>query len=252
MPQAVFGNDPAAMAGATCHEANVTIHALAEVKAFNRFSTETLEQADALARMAVECGAKAIILIPDNSGTGPAQHTEQADLRHALEQLKPLLDGHGLIGLIEPLGFETSSLRHKSDAVLAIRELDATSTFRLVHDTFHHCLAGEDDLYPDETGIVHISGVVDPSVDYSSMRDEHRGLVDGKDRLGTIRQLDGLQQGGFQGPVSFEPFAPQVHAFTDPEAALSRSIHFITTELAALRHNADAMNSTSLRRHPAN
>lgn len=234
LPQAIFGGDPAAVAGAACHEANVTIHALAEVRAFNRCSTETLKQADALARMAVECGANAITLIPDNSGTGPVQQSEQADLRHALEQLKPLLEGHGLIGLIEPLGFETSSLCRKSDAVLAIRDLNAAGTFQLVHDTFHHFLAGEDKLYPDETGVVHISGVVEHSLDRVLLRDAHRGLVDRNDCLGTINQLVGLQQGGFQGPVSFEPFAPEVHAFTDPKSEILRSIRFIESELVAL------------------
>lgn len=251
LQRAVFGDDPAAVAGDVCRQAGLTIHTLAELKAFNRFSGETLEQARGLAELAVACGARAITLIPDNSGTTHDRPTELDYLQHALGQLKPLLDDHGLIGLIEPLGFSSSSLRQKSDAVLAIRELDASGTFQLVHDTFHHHLAGEEELFPDETGIVHISGVTDGSVDRALMRDAHRGLVDGKDRLGTINQLAGLQQGGFEGPVSFEPFAPQVHAFTDPEAALSRSIHFITTELAARQHEAVAMNSSSLRGHPA-
>lgn len=238
----VFGDDSGTAAGEFCRKAGLTIHALAELKAFNRCTDETLEKARDLALLAVACGAHAIALIPDNGGTGPHLSSEHADLLHALGRLKPLLDDHGLTGLIEPLGFETSSLRRKSDAVRAIRELDAADTFQLVHDTFHHHLAGEEELFPRETGIVHISGVTDPTIDRSSMRDAHRALVDGDDRLGTVKQLIGLQKGGFRGPVSFEPFAPQVHALTDPEAALSRSIHFITTELAARQLDAGAMN----------
>lgn len=230
----VFGEDTGAVARELCEEAGLTIHALAELKAFNRCSDETLARARDLAQLAVDCGANAIALIPDNSAAGPERSSEQADLQHALGQLKPLLDDHGLIGLIEPLGFRSSSLRRKSDAVLAINEVQATDTFQLVHDTFHHHLAGEEELFPRETGIVHISGVTDPSVDSGSMRDAHRGLVDGSDRLGTVKQLVGLQQGGFKGPVSFEPFAPQVHAFTDPKSEILRSIHFIESELVAL------------------
>lgn len=230
----VFGDDPATVAGEICREAGLTIHTLAELKAFNRFSDEALGRARELADLAAACGARAITLIPDNSGTIHDRRTEQTELQHALGQLKPLLDDHGLIGLIETLGFSSSSLRRKSDAVLAIRELDASATFQLVHDTFHHHLAGEEELFPDETGIVHISGVTDTTVDRASMRDAHRGLVDGRDRLGTVRQIVGLQQGGFRGPVSFEPFAPQVHAFTDPKSEILRSIHFIESELVAL------------------
>lgn len=248
----VFGEDSGAAARELCEEAGLTIYALAELKAFNRCNDETLAQARDLAQLAVDCGANAIVLIPDNSATGPERSSEQADLLHALSQLKPVLDDHGLIGLIEPLGFRSSSLRRKSDAVMAINELEATDTFQLVHDTFHHHLAGEKDLFPRETGIVHISGVSDPSVDRASMRDAHRGLVDRSDHLGTVKQLVDLQQGGFEGPVSFEPFAPQVHAFTDPKSEILRSIHFITTELAARQHDTDAMNSASLRGHPAN
>ena len=40
----------------------------------------------------------------------------------------------------------------------------ARDAFRLVHDTFHHHLAGEAAIFPELTGLVHISGVDDPAL----------------------------------------------------------------------------------------
>jgi 2-keto-myo-inositol isomerase len=48
----------------------------------------------------------------------------------ALRELRPMLEDHGLIGLVEPLGFETCALRHKAEAADAIEALGAAGTFR--------------------------------------------------------------------------------------------------------------------------
>ncbi|MGO4139887.1 hypothetical protein ACEQ6A_36365, partial [Rhizobium brockwellii] len=63
--------------------------------------------------------------------------------RTLISSLQQRPDLPGIIGLVEPLGFEICSLRSKTEAAEEIRELGAESTFRLVHDTFHHHLAGE-------------------------------------------------------------------------------------------------------------
>jgi 2-keto-myo-inositol isomerase len=133
---------------------------------------------------------------------------------------------------VEPLGFAQCSLRLKSEAVAAISELGLGARFRLVHDTFHHTLAGEATIYPAQTGLIHISGVEDPTVAVADMLDAHRVLVGPRDRLGNIAQIRALLAAGADAPLSFEPFAPEVHGDPDIAAALAHSMQFITRELA--------------------
>lgn len=59
----------------------------------------------------------------------------------------------------------------------------------MVHDTFHHHLAGEGQFFPEFTGLVHISGVADEGVLASEMRDPHRVFVDASDKLGNVSRL---------------------------------------------------------------
>jgi 2-keto-myo-inositol isomerase len=62
-------------------------------------------------------------------------------LRVALKALKPMLEDHDLVGMVEPLGFEICALRYKSEAVEGIEAIGGKGRFKLVHDTFHHTLA---------------------------------------------------------------------------------------------------------------
>ncbi len=144
-----------------------------------------------------------------------------------------MLDDAGLTGLVEPLGFGSSSLRSKAEAATVIDALDAARTFRLIHDTFHHHLSGGGAVLPDHTGLVHISGVTDGAVAGADMTDAHRGLVDRNDRLGNCDQIAALIAGGYDGPLSFEAFAPEVHALADPKSALLASMAFIRAEVQA-------------------
>jgi 2-keto-myo-inositol isomerase len=211
--------------------AGIRILALAEVKRFNDWSDAKRGEAAALMETARACGAEAVSLIPVNDGTGRANGERQANLRVALRELKPMLEDHDLIGLIEPLGFHICSLRSKEEAVAAIEGIDARERFRLVHDTFHHHLADGGPMFPGHTGIVHLSGVVDRRIGVSEMLDGHRVLVDADDRLGNVDQIAALRAGGYAGPFSFECFAPEVHALRDPEAALASSMQFVRSRL---------------------
>ena len=82
------------------------------------------------------------------------------------------------------------------------------------------------------TGMVHVSGVSDPGVAVTRMEDAHRVLVDAQDRLGTVDQVAELIAAGYDGPVSLECFAPEVHALADPEPAIRRSFDFMSSQLA--------------------
>lgn len=232
LPQPLFdGLDPA-RAGAMARDRGLRILALAEVKRFNDWSDAKAEEARDLIRIAVACGAEAVSLIPRNDNGGMGNGERQANLRVALKALRPMLEDAEMRGMVEPLGFPVCALRYKAEAAEAIEDLGAGGTFRLVHDTFHHHLAGGGPLFPEHTGIVHVSGVVDPSLSVEEMGDRHRILVDGRDRLGNVSQLRALDAAGWRGPVSFEAFAPETHALPDPVASLRESMDFIREGLA--------------------
>lgn len=234
LPQALFdGLDPAT-AGEQARAKGLRLLAVAEVKRFNDWSADKAAEALALVKIARAAGAEAVSLIPRNDGLGMGNGERQANLRVALRDLKPMLEDHGLVGMVEPLGFPICALRYKAEAVEAIEALGATGRFKLVHDTFHHTLAGGGDYFPAHTGIIHISGVIDPALSVEEMGDQHRILVDDKDRLGNVEQIRALRAAGFTGPISMESFAPEVHAYRNPKAELARSFEFISTHAAEL------------------
>lgn len=224
------GTSPEAV-GAAAAGAGMTIVSINALQRFDDWTATREREAIHLARFARASGALALVLVPANDGSGGGDGERQPRLRRALEGLRPILADHGILGLVEPLGFETCSLRSKREAAEAIDGLAGGESFRLVHDTFHHALAGESDLFPALTGLAHISGVRDPAIPLAEMRDAHRVLVDASDRLGTVRQIGALVAGGYSGPFSFEPFADEVHRLGDPRAAIAASMEFITTRL---------------------
>lgn len=231
LPGTLFDGTPPEQVGQAARAVGIRILALAEIKAFNDWSDTKRDEALALMQIARACGAEKISLIARNDAKGMGAAERKANLDTALRELKPLLEAHDLVGLIEPLGFETCALRDKGEAVAAIEAVGGGGRFCIVHDTFHHRAVGGGEIYPDHTGMVHISGVVVPGLKDSELRDNLRGLVDAEDRLGNIEQLAALRAAGYRGPVSFEPFAPEVVARTDPGSALAASFAFIEARL---------------------
>ena len=205
----------------------ISINAL---QRFNEWTEDRAREAGELIAYASASGAEALVLVPVNDGSGRAGGERRANLHVALNQLAPMLKDAGIKGLVEPLGFETCSLRLKSEAADAIRSVDP-DVFSLVHDTFHHHLAGEPEIFADSTGLVHISGVTDPTITVSEMRDSHRVLVDRRDRLGNIEQIRKLVAAGYSGPLSFEPFSQEVHRLDDIGSVLGASMEFIQSQL---------------------
>ena len=228
----LFDGEPATTFGDEAAEKGLRILALAEVKAFNHNTAEKSDTAHALIVTAAACGAEGVALIPDVTQSEVSRDDQRTALRTALKILQPLCEDHGVKGLIEPLGFANSTLRFKEDVVAVLDEMGRPDCFAIVHDTFHHHLAGEDALYADLTALVHISGVMNPAPTVDQMTDAHRVLVNPHDRLGNIAQLRTLQANGYDGPASFEAFAPEIHDMKDPTAALAGSIAFIASQLA--------------------
>jgi len=210
------------------------IRAINALQEFDQLTARRQSEASELARYAAEVGAQALVLCPTNNrhdSRDPRQRHD--DLVHALHGLQPVLSGHGLIGLIEPLGFGESAVRRKRQAQCAIDAMGAPAPFALVHDTFHHHLAGDRDFFPASTGLVHVSGVNDPDLAVDQMRDPHRQLVGPQDRLGNVAQLQALLAGGYKGYVSFEPFANAIITAPDIEARLRASMAYLSAAVAA-------------------
>lgn len=225
------GADPSLVKEAA-RSRGLRILALAEVKRFNDWSEAKRAEAEALMRIAVACGAEAVSLIPRNDGVATERGESARVTELALRELLPMLKAHGLKAMVEPLGFAVCSLRYKDVLAEVIDRVGGRGTYFMVHDTFHHALAGFGPIYPELTGIVHVSGVRD-SIYLDEMRDSHRVLVDGDDVLGNVAQIRALCAGGYAGPVSYEPFAPSVHVLADHKSALSASMEFIRKGLMA-------------------
>jgi 2-keto-myo-inositol isomerase len=220
------GEKPAAI-GEYARSKGVRLLGLSEVYGFNRWSDGMKDKIKFLIAQAKEAGAESISLIPSNDGTKEIDEKRLSDLRGALALILPMLDEADLIALVEPLGFTTSSLRRKREAIEAIEAVGGEDRFRLVHDTFHHHIAGETEFFPEWTGIVHISGVVDPTLALEEMQDGHRILIDEADRLRNVEQLKTLAVMGYEGAYSYEPFAPAVQADGNIQASLGTSMRFI-------------------------
>lgn len=228
---AFFDGDAPATVGDYARSRGLRLLGLSEAYGFNAWSEAMRAKVQLLIDQAVEAGAESISLIPRNDAPRYAEGERDDALRSSLGEILPMLDRANMIAFIEPLGFVTSSLRHKADAIAAIEAVGGSERYKLVHDTFHHHLAGESEFFPAYTGIAHISGVVDPTLKVEQMQDGHRILVDDRDRLGNVGQIRALLDAGYDGAFSYEPFAAEVHALADPEPALAASMTFIATRV---------------------
>ncbi|WP_054005631.1 TIM barrel protein [Cypionkella psychrotolerans] len=225
------GADPAEV-GNAAKARGLRILALAEVKMFNDWSDAKRAEADDLMKIAKACGAEAISLIPRNDNVATSRADSRQVTETALRALLPMLQSYGLKAMVEPLGFEVCSLRYKDILAEVIEAVGGKGTYFIVHDTFHHALAGGGPIYPELTGIVHVSGVKD-SIYVNDMRDPHRVLVDADDLLGNVAQIRALRAAGYTGAISYEPFAASVHDLADPKSALTASIAFIRAGVTA-------------------
>ena len=218
-------------AGNLVSQSGLQLVGLSQVYPFNTWDAEREAAVLSLITTAKQAGAETISLIPRNDGTELADGERQQNQRKAMAAILPMLQDADMVALVEPLGFLRSSLRSKAELVDVIDALDGAAHFKLVHDTFHHTLAGGGQIFPEYTGIVHISGVVDPALAVDQMEDEHRVLVDKEDRLGNIAQIQALIDAGYDGSISYECFSPKTHGLKDPYSEIKRSFEFISDSL---------------------
>jgi len=226
--------DTARRVGAKAVAQGLAVRTINALYPFNVWNDERARQTESLAKLAAACGATGLVMCPLNEGKMLEDTPEKAEgLRAALKGAHAILGEFGLKGFVEPLGFPRSSLRFKRDALAAIDDIHGANVFSLVHDTFHHRGAGEREVFAARTGLVHISGLEDPKISFAEMEDADRVLVGPKDRLGNIEQLRQLYADGFDGIVSFEPFAKQVHELALPVAAVRESMAYVREAVAA-------------------
>lgn len=223
------GESPRDIGDYAC-DRNIKILGLSEIYGFNIWTESIHDEIKHLIECACQCGAESISLIPDNSGAIDDAHTRRALLQEALEKIKPLLEYANITALIEPLGFSTATLQLKSEAMDIINAIQGAPSFKLVHDSFHHFLARESALFPDHTGVVHISSILETTLAPSEMTDLHRILVESGDRLGTTAQIKALIADGYKGAFSFEPFSPLIHQDQQIQQSLVVSMEYIRSQ----------------------
>ncbi len=224
---------PAVQVRKLCAARGIKVLSINALYPFDVWNAERRAQTLALAAYARDCGAQGLVMCPFNDRDDPRSEAQRdAGLRTALSELAPILREYGILGFIEPLGFAECSLRRKRTAVEAIKAVSGLDVFRLVHDTFHHHLAGEQEFFPELTGLVHISGVEDTQAPLASIRDGHRVLVGEADILGNAAQIETLIGSGYSGYLSFEPFAESVHGRADIQQALGASMAHLEQAVA--------------------
>jgi 2-keto-myo-inositol isomerase len=208
----LLGHESPEQINRVCDETGV---GLLTVNALQRFNDADLFESGkrelrGLMETAAGVGCTMIVLCPVNDPADTRSAAQQrTDLVAALREYAPLFDRFGMTGLVEPLGFSICSLRFKAQAIGAIAEAGLSGIYRIVHDTFHHYLSGEQEVFPDQTELIHVSGV-HPGTTREAMTDDDRLFVDGRDVMDNRGQLALLYGQGFGGHLSFEPFSPAV------------------------------------------
>jgi 2-keto-myo-inositol isomerase len=228
IPAALMGNKNAKMIGKLAGDKGLTIINVNALQRWNQWSKAKADEAKKLAEYTTLTGAKNLILVPTNDKKFRPSTDERLDgIRSALTGLKTILKDHSLIGCVEPLGFEECSLRLKAEAIAAIDAVGGAKRFKVTHDTFHHFVAGEQDVFADRTGLIHVSGVTDTKYTRDAMRDAQRELVDAQDMIDNKGQVQRLIAEGYKGYISFEPFAPRVHKSKQIARDLARSMDYL-------------------------
>jgi 2-keto-myo-inositol isomerase len=213
----------------------VTINALQK---FNLASVraKATSELDAMLELGKAVGCGAIVLCPNNEASDSRSQAQRAaETTEALVAFGPRFEKAGLLGYVEPLGFGISSLASLVMAQECIKK-SGFSCYKTVHDTFHHYIGPDDQgilgkVYDVAyTGLVHVSGV-ESDIAASEYRDAHRVLVGPADRMKSREQIRRLDQLGYKGLFSFEPFSPEVQKLGAAQlaAAIKESLAYLVS-----------------------
>ncbi len=224
---------PASEVRARIADAGLAVASINALQRFNDWTAERAREAAALAAYARDLGAPGIVLCPViDEAAGWSEAEAARRLREGLRGLAPILADAGVTGYVEPLGMKGSTMSRQAEAVAAMEEVGAPGVFRLCYDTFQFFRRGDDRLFPEHVGLVHVSGITRTDLAPGDLTEPDRGLVGAGDRVGNLAQLAFLH--GYAGFVSLEPFDPAVQADSDLPERLAAS-------LALLRSATEAM-----------
>lgn len=196
---------------------NIQICSINALQRFNNLEEidKIKEELNYLLTLARNICCQAIVLCPMNEEDDRRCPEEQYhETIYILKEFINVFEDFGIKGYIEPLGFTTSSLSSVVSAMKAIKEVGYKG-YKIVYDTFHHAI-GPDDLnllareYDIQfTGLIHISSVTS-AIPLDQYRDEHRNMDFSRDRMNNKEQIEFFVNKGYQGVVSFEPFAEEI------------------------------------------
>jgi 2-keto-myo-inositol isomerase len=176
---------------------------------------------------AVDCGA--VVLCPNNEQDDTRPPKQQyRDTVDALAEYGPLFAEYNIAGFVEALGFGISSLASLPAAVEAIKA-SGYGCYRVLLDSFHHYIGPDDtSMFGMDglgasyeipyTGLVHISGV-ENDIPVDQFLDAHRVLIGSGDRMGNKALVRRLDNSGYLGTFSFEPFGKAVQDLPPGELA---------------------------------
>ena len=225
-------------AAAMAKDKGIEIISINALQKFNLASArkKAMSELEDLLELSKTIRCKAVVLCPNNDSGDKRPAKQRAE--ETVESLKafgPLFTKAKILGLVEPLGFEISSLASLVLAQECIRN-SGFKCYKIVHDTFHHHIGPDDRAIFSKaydvanTGLMHISGVEDdmPIIDF---RDGHRVMVGPKDRMKSKEQILQLDELGYKGVFSFEPFSPEIQKLSKKKLAdaVKKSIDYILT-----------------------
>lgn len=232
--QELFDGTAADEVRETLAERGLRVASLNALQQFNRWNDERAGQARTLASWTRQLGAAGIVLCPLIDAAAPWNEAEKVrQLIDGLRALRPILQDAGITGYVEPLGMPGSTLKSQRMAVEAIGEIDGWDTYALCYDTFQYYRCGDDRIWPEHVGLVHVSGITRTDLSPEALTEPDRGFVFADDRVGNVEQLLALKAAGYHGVISMEPFSPATQA--DPAIAerLAESLAYLRSVIGS-------------------
>src|SRR3984957_9572009 len=151
----IFDRIEPVRAGEMARERGLRFIGLSEVYPFNDWNEDRRAAVAGLIETAQAAGAETVSFIPRVDGRGGDGAERAKTLRAVLAEILPMLHGTGIVGLVEPIGFSTSSIKFQRQATQAIGSLGANDRFGIVHDTFQHALADRRSVCPAGSYLGH-------------------------------------------------------------------------------------------------
>ena len=128
-----------------CDNQSIKILTINALQKFNIWNEQRKNELIELCSFANKASILSVVLVPLIDGSFPKEEDQINLLWSSLKNISVILNDFNIIGLVEPLGLTQSTLRKKSIAIKVIEEIKSTN-IKLLHDTFHHKLAGENNF----------------------------------------------------------------------------------------------------------